>query len=583
MTLPEQHRQLRELTDALGTLLASVGGEGLAREIARAARRLVNADASSVWLLSGTTWAVAAQEGLSDEYNHEAVSGAPVDFDEPIQVSDTALDSLTEQRRAAHAREGIRSMLVVPLRIHDVNSGAVVLYHRTPRLFSDVEVSMAGALGRVAASALHIADLYAAREQAAQRAAFLAQAGTLLASALDVKSTLSQVASLAVPHVSDWCGIDIVRADGAIEHLVAAHVDPHKVALAHKLRQDYPSDPEAATGVPQVVRTGEPQIFPRITDEMLAAGAVDDTHRDLLMALDIRSVLIVPMIARERTVGAITLVATGESGRVFGDSDVAFAEALASRAAIALDNAQLYQDAQDANRLKDDFFATLSHELRTPINAVLGWAQLLAEGMLDEPGRERAIMAITRNARAQAQLLTDILELSRIVAGKLELHYEVIALGTLAAELIESLRPSFDARQQTVSAPPTGGPAIEGDRARLQQVLFNLLSNAGKFTQRGGQIGLAIEERDDEVEIRVSDNGVGIPPEFLPHIFERFRQADSSSTREHGGLGIGLALARHIVEMHGGTIRAESDGPGLGAVFSVRLPRERRADGARPT
>jgi signal transduction histidine kinase len=561
-----------------------VGGRRLPLEIARAARKLVSADASSVWLLSGTTWSVAAQDGLSDQYNHEAVAHrGPVEFDEPIQVSDTAIDSLTKTRREAHAREGIRAMLVVPLRIQDVNSGTLVLYQRTPRHFSDVEVSMAGALGRVAASALHIADLYAAREQAAQRAAFLAQAGTLLAGALDVKDTLSQVASLAVPHVSDWCGVDLLRADGAIEHLVAAHVDPGKVALANRLRRDYPSDASAETGVPQVIRSGQPQIFPEITDAMLAAGAKDDTHRELLLTLDIRSVLIVPMIARERAVGAITLVATSESGRIFDETDLAFAEALASRAAIAIDNARLYQEAQDANRLKDDFFATLSHELRTPINAVLGWAQLLSDGVLDEAGRTRAIRAIDRNARAQAQLLTDILELSRIVAGKLELHVEPIDLGALAAELVDSLRPSFDAREQQVSSPDREGPTIQGDRPRLQQVLFNLLSNAGKFTPAGGRIDVSLAEHDDQVEIRVSDNGAGIPAEFLPHVFERFRQADASATREHGGLGIGLAVARHIVEMHGGTIVAESEGPGKGATFSVRLPRARRADAAPST
>ena len=333
--------------------------------------------------------------------------------------------------------------------------------------------------------------------------------------------------------------------------------------------------------MPHVIRSGQPQIFPNITDAMLAAGAKDDAHRELLLALDIRSVLIVPMIARERAVGAITLVATSESGRVFGDSDLAFADALASRAALAIDNARLYQEAQEANRLKDEFFATLSHELRTPINAVLGWAQLLSDGVLEGDARNRAVQAISRNARAQAQLLTDILELSRIVAGKVELHLAPVDLNQLAAELIDSLRPSFDAKQQTVTAPGKGeGPVVIADRARLQQVLFNLLSNAGKFTPNGGHVEVRVAAHGSGVEIQVCDNGEGIPAEFLPHLFERFRQADGSATRVHGGLGIGLAVARHIVEMHGGTISAESEGAGRGASFSVRLPHAPRAGDA---
>jgi signal transduction histidine kinase len=191
------------------------------------------------------------------------------------------------------------------------------------------------------------------------------------------------------------------------------------------------------------------------------------------------------------------------------------------------------------------------------------------------------VQAISRNARAQAQLLTDILELSRIVAGKVDLHLAPVDLTQLAAELVDSLRPSFDAKQQTVTPPAkTDGAVVVADRARLQQVLFNLLSNAGKFTQRGGRVDVRVTAHDTDVEIRVTDNGEGIPAEFLPHLFERFRQADGSATRVHGGLGIGLAVARHIVEMHGGTIFAASDGAGRGASFSVRLPRAPRANDA---
>jgi signal transduction histidine kinase len=240
---------------------------------------------------------------------------------------------------------------------------------------------------------------------------------------------------------------------------------------------------------------------------------------------------------------------------------------------LATDNARLYEEAQEANRLKDEFFATLSHELRTPINAVLGWAQLLTDGVLAGAGQGRAVQAISRNARAQAQLLTDILEMSRIVSGKLELALEDVDVPALALDLIESLRPTFDAKRLDIREAFEPGLHVSADRARLQQVLFNLLSNAAKFTPSGGWIELSARADGDEAVIQVRDNGAGIAPEFMPHVFERFRQGDGSATREHGGLGIGLAVARHIVDLHGGTIEVDSDGPGAGATFTVRLAR----------
>ncbi|HEX6324462.1 MAG TPA: HAMP domain-containing sensor histidine kinase, partial [Vicinamibacterales bacterium] len=361
---------------------------------------------------------------------------------------------------------------------------------------------------------------------------------------------------------------------GAIQPLVAAHVNPEKMRWAESLRDRYPAHKDAQSGVSLVIRTGEPQLLPVVTDDMLRAGAVDDEHLRILRGMAFRSAITVPMIARGRTVGAITLVSTEESGRTFGEDDMLLAQQLASRAATAADNARLYEEAQEANRLKDEFFATLSHELRTPINAVLGWAQLLRDGALAPAAQARAIKAIARNARAQAQLLTDILEMSRIVAGKVELSLEEIEVGALAADVIDSLRPTFDAKRLEVRESVAPDLRVRADRARLQQVLSNLLSNAAKFTPEGGWVEIAAaEDGPGMAVIRVSDSGAGIAPDFLPHVFERFRQGDSSATREHGGLGIGLAVARHLVELHGGTITAASDGPAKGSVFTVRLPR----------
>jgi len=573
--LTDLQARLTALASASGELLRSLETGNLPAAIVRLAHSLLASDAAAVWLLSDGDWSVAAQEGLSAEYASAAVTpGTAVEFDDPVQIDDVATAELVAPMRDLHAREGVRSMLIVPMRISGSNTGAMAFYERRPRVFTEADTRVASALASVAASALHISHLYAERAAAAQRATFLSRAGALLSSTLDVSSTLSQVAVLAVPHVADWCAVHLVQADGTIQPLVAAHVSPEKMRWAESLRDRYPADDGGQSGVSLVIRTGEPQLLPVVTDEMLRAGAVDDEHLRILREMAFRSAITVPMIARGRTVGAITLVSTAESGRTFGEDDMLLAQQLASRAAMAADNARLYEEAQDANRLKDEFFATLSHELRTPINAVLGWAQLLRDGALEGPGQARAIQAISRNARAQAQLLTDILEMSRIVSGKIELSIEDVELGGLVADLVDSLRPTFDAKRLEVRESVAPGLLVRADRARLQQVLLNLLSNAAKFTPQGGWVEIAgAEDGPGMVALRVADNGAGIAPDFLPHVFERFRQGDSSSTRVHGGLGIGLAVARHIVELHGGTIAAASEGPGTGSVFTVRLPR----------
>jgi CheY-like chemotaxis protein len=262
-----------------------------------------------------------------------------------------------------------------------------------------------------------------------------------------------------------------------------------------------------------------------------------------------------------------------ESGRCYGPSDLALAEELAHRAALAIDNARLYGEAQAANRLRDEFLATVSHELRTPLNAILGWAQLLRDGKLDADGSSHAFEIIERNAKTQAALIEDILDVSRIITGKLHLDAEAVELVPLTEAAIDVVRPAAQAReiQLAVSLDPRVG-SIRGDVNRLQQVVWNLLSNAIKFTPEGGRVSIRLERAHNNARIVVSDTGIGIKPEFLPHVFDRFRQADSAYTRKHGGLGLGLAIVRHLVEMHGGTVRAESEGEDHGASFIVTLP-----------
>jgi signal transduction histidine kinase len=229
--------------------------------------------------------------------------------------------------------------------------------------------------------------------------------------------------------------------------------------------------------------------------------------------------------------------------------------------------------ADSGSRAKDEFLALLSHELRTPLNAVYGWARLLREGQLDAATSQRALDAIERNANAQVQLIDDLLDVSRVIAGKMRLDVRSVDLRTVIEDALDAVRPAADGkgiRLQPV-LDPRAGP-ITGDPARLQQVVWNLLMNAVKFTDKGGRVQVHLQRINSHVEIVVSDTGRGIDPELLPFIFDRFRQADSSSTRSHGGLGLGLALVKHLVELHGGTVVAQSDGEGKGAAFIVRLP-----------
>ncbi|HST50390.1 MAG TPA: ATP-binding protein [Pyrinomonadaceae bacterium] len=231
------------------------------------------------------------------------------------------------------------------------------------------------------------------------------------------------------------------------------------------------------------------------------------------------------------------------------------------------------REAEEANRMKDEFLATLSHELRTPLTAILGWARMLSGGQLDDASTARALETIERNAKAQSQLIEDILDVSRVITGKLRLEVQPVNLAAVIEAAINAVIPAADAkgiRLQRVL--DTGASMVSGDPARLQQVIWNLLSNAIKFTPRDGRVQVRLERTGSHVEITVADDGQGIGLDILPHVFERFRQADSSTTRAHGGLGLGLAIVRHLVEMHGGTVRAESCGEGQGATFTIKLP-----------
>jgi signal transduction histidine kinase len=407
-------------------------------------------------------------------------------------------------------------------------------------------------------------------DAARQRLAFLVDSGEVLCASLDYETTLMSLARLTVPYLADWCAIDVVEDDGSLTRLAVVHRDPARDGAARELQRRYAPEPGAAHGLPRVLRTGRSEFRPEIVEP--AVDARDEEHRRLLRELGLTSYMCVPLIARGRTLGAISVV-YGSAGRTYTRDDLGLAEAVARRAAIAVDNARLFRDAEAASRAKDEFLATLSHELRTPLHAMLGWARMLRTDTLDEATQARALETLERNTRLQAQLIEDLLDVSRIITGKLRLEVRAVAPAAVIAAALHAVRPGADAKSVGLEAhvDRAVGP-VAGDADRLQQVVWNLLSNAVKFTPRGGRVAIRLEAADGQARIEVTDSGRGISAEFLPHLFERFRQAEGPAARSVGGLGLGLAIVRHLVELHGGTVRAESAGEGRGATFTVELP-----------
>jgi PAS domain S-box-containing protein len=417
-------------------------------------------------------------------------------------------------------------------------------------------------------------------KRAEARRAFLARASEELIASTDYRDALRRVAQLAVPRLADWCAVDISEA-GVIEQLAVAHVDPAKVTYARELTKRYPPRPDAATGVPNVIRTGTSELLPEIPRAMLEAGARDAEHLQIIRELDLRSAMVVPLRGRERVFGAITFV-YAQSDRRYGPDDLAFAEDLARRAALIIERRKAEEDAAIANRAKDEFLATVSHELRTPLQAILGYATMLRRDSTRDP--TQALDAIIRNATAQARLIDDILDVSRIISGKLRLSIARVDLASVIRAAADAVRPAAEAKRIELAV-STGGDLgyLDADPDRLQQIVWNLVSNAVKFTREGGRVEVAARRTGEAATITVTDTGIGIPREHLHAIFERFRQVDSSATRAHSGLGLGLAIVRYLAEAHGGTVRADSDGSGTGATFTVTLPVRTHAATEAPT
>ena len=409
------------------------------------------------------------------------------------------------------------------------------------------------------------------QKRAEERQHVLAEAGRIFSSPLDYQPTLANVCKLVVPIFADWCSLELLGEDGQLQYREVAHSDPAKVELAREYRRRYPARPDDRVGVMRVFRTGQPEFFPEVSDELLVRGARDQEELHRLRELGLRSVMIVPLTARGRTLGTLTLV-TAESSRRYGEDDLRLALELGSRAALAVDNARLFEELRANDRRKDEFLAMLAHELRNPLAAIDNAVSLIE---LPDAGRHNidwSTEVISRHVRHLTRLIDDLLDVSRITRGKIQLRKTKIDACPVFKSAIESVRPLFEERKHRLSTAFGPDLILDADPTRLEQIAVNLLSNAAKYTESHGQIWFSARRANNEIVIQVRDTGIGITSEQLPNVFEPFVQGDRSLERAAGGLGIGLTLVRKLTELHGGTVMARSDGPGKGSEFTVTLP-----------
>lgn len=406
------------------------------------------------------------------------------------------------------------------------------------------------------------------RKRADQTSRFLADVSASLSQLVDQRSTLQKVARLAVPFFADWCAVYIADEDGALRNWALAHADPERIALAEELAGRYPPDPQAPAGSAHVFRTGRSELIENISDAMLQAGARDQDHLRILRELGLKSYICVPLAVRGKALGTITFV-TAESSRPYSAADLAVAEDLAHRAAIALENARLYGELKDADRRKDEFLAMLAHELRNPLAPIRSGLDLLAmKGITHE-----SIPLMQEQVEHLVRLVDDLLDVSRIMRGKIQLRRQPVEIAAVVQRAVDTARPLIDSQEHAleISLPPRE-VWVEADPVRLAQVLTNLLNNSAKYTDPGGRIWLTVVPENGHLAVSIRDTGVGIDKELLPRVFDPFTQADRALERSQGGLGIGLTLVRSLVEMHGGSVTARSEGEGKGSEFTVRLP-----------
>jgi signal transduction histidine kinase len=428
-------------------------------------------------------------------------------------------------------------------------------------------------VGQRIGAATTLTDVTEERRLAWERR-FLNRASAHLSTSLDLGTTLRNVARLALPALADWCAVDLLDDSGHIKRLVVEHRDPEKSRLAEELERRYPPLLTNRLGVGNVLRTGMAEVYREVSDSAAGEVAQDDRHLQLMREMGIASVMVVPLRARDRTLGALVF-AVGDPERAYGDRQLALAEELAVAAAMAIDNARLYQESQAANRAKADFLAIISHELRTPLTAIIGYSELMGLGV-PEPISDRQREQVERielSARHLLQLIEEILTMANLETGQTHVRSAAVDVGDLLRRAEAIARPLAEAKALTLEVEPVPGPLeVRSDGEKLLQVLLNLLSNAVKFTEAGG-VRIRARSDGEHLAIEISDTGVGLEKEHWEKVFQPFWQVEHPVTRRAGGTGLGLAISQRLITLLGGSIDVESEA-GRGSTFTVRVPIE---------
>src|SRR5579885_379048 len=398
---------------------------------------------------------------------------------------------------------------------------------------------------------------------------FLSEASKLLSSSLDYRTTLQNVAKLAVPQIADWCTVDMLE-NGTLKQVAIAHKDPKQVKWAKELRKTNPPDMNAPTGIPHVLKTGKAEFYPEITDELLVKAARNEKELTLLRKLRFTSVMLVPICTEGTCIGGISFVST-DSKRHYTKSDVAMAEELASRAAFAIENAKLFTESEKAVALRDDFISVASHELKTPVTSLKMYTQVLQKEFAKRGQQEfhRYFHKIDDQANKLSILINDLLNVSKLQHGKLE-----FAMGEF--DLNEVVKDTVDAIQETASKHKiiVEGELprrVYGDRYRIYQVITNLLTNAIKYSPQADRVLVQLIPEKDVAVVTVRDFGIGIEKEYQNKIFQQFYRVNAADEKTYPGLGMGLFIAYEMVKRHGGDMTVVSE-KGKGSQFSFTLP-----------
>ena len=489
---------------------------------------------------------------------------------------------ITEERIVLK-KLGIKSLIYAPLKGRGIIIGVLTLVSSKENFsYTEDDVILAEEIANRAELAVAHARLYLEAQEAlegekelASNLRFLSESSKILSSSLDYKTTLANVAKLAVSHITDWCGVDMLNENGEIEQVAISHRDPKKIRLAKELRKERPVNMADKFGLPSVLRTGKSELYSPISEDILTSRAKSKKELELLKKLNLTSAMIVPLLRNKKVIGTISFI-TEEGRERYDRNSLIMAEELASRASLAIENSRLYQVAQDAIRSREEFMSIAGHELRTPLTIILLHLQKansdIKKLMAKHTGMEKIPDLLERSEKQGfrlSKMINDLLDVSLINTDKLRLEKEHVDLNIVVEEVLQLFSIQLKKVKTFIIYDRSNEPIMgHWDRIRLEQVISNLISNAFKYGKRN-PVNVSVKKVGQEALIEIRDKGIGIKPEDIENIFELFKRG--VSPEDFKGIGIGLYISKRIVESHGGKIEVRSKA-GIGSTFTIRLP-----------